>query len=145
MQNSYICIVGNTQVNHSIQISDYLLIQMIIKAKYKLMQLQKWCTQKQPNVKRCGTVQNGQCKKRLWNQRGSQNSCDGIGRWQNLITTIQVNLCCLIPASLGISTKFTWNCCLCWELNSSNLPCAAISNENCLYPFCLYVIYSLRR
>jgi len=25
-----------------------------------------------------------------------------------LITTIQVNLCCLIPASLGISTKFTW-------------------------------------
>jgi len=26
---------------------------------------------------------------------------------KNLITTIQVNLCCLIPASLGISTKFT--------------------------------------
>ena len=25
-----------------------------------------------------------------------------------LITTIQVNLCCLIPASLEISTKFTW-------------------------------------
>jgi len=25
-----------------------------------------------------------------------------------LITTIQVNLCCLIPTSLGISTRFTW-------------------------------------
>ena len=29
-------------------------------------------------------------------------------RWYRLIKTIQVNLCCLIPASLRISTKFTW-------------------------------------
>ena len=27
---------------------------------------------------------------------------------KNLITTIQMNLCCLIPASLEISTYFTW-------------------------------------
>jgi len=29
-------------------------------------------------------------------------------QWYRLIKTIQVNLCCLIPASLRISTKFTW-------------------------------------
>ena len=47
---------------------------------------------------------------KFWNERGqSRNGCDGMDWWQKfLITTIQDNLCCLIPASLGISTKFTW-------------------------------------
>ena len=42
-------------------------------------------------------------------QGGGQEMAVMVGRWRkNLLTTIQVNLCCLIPASLGIDTKFTW-------------------------------------
>ena len=37
-----------------------------------------------------------------------RNGCDGRSVTKILITTIQVSLCCLIPASLGIGTKFTW-------------------------------------
>jgi len=33
-----------------------------------------------------------------------RNGCDGVGYGKILITTIQINLCCLIPV---ISTKFT--------------------------------------
>ena len=67
-------------------------------------------TQKQSGCKKsAGLFKNGQCEK----------SCEIKGaakKWlwwyrlmaKILITTIQVNLCCLIPASLGISTKFTW-------------------------------------
>jgi len=33
--------------------------------------------------KRCSPVQNGQCQKKLWNQRGQpRNVCDDIGWWQ---------------------------------------------------------------
>ena len=41
----------------------------------------------------------GAAKKWLW-------PCRLMGKF--LITTIQINLCCLILASPGISTKFTW-------------------------------------
>ena len=36
-----------------------------------------------------------------------RNGCDGRSVAKFFITTNQVNLCYLIPASLGISTKFT--------------------------------------
>ena len=42
--------------------------------------------------------------KKLWNRRERpRNGCDGVGN-----AIIQINLCCLILASPGISTKFTW-------------------------------------
>jgi len=63
-------------------------------------------TQKQPSCKKmCALCKMAGMKmvvKYRWQPR---NGCDGRS---NLITTIQVNLCCLIPASLGIGTKFTW-------------------------------------
>ena len=48
--------------------------------------------------------------KKLWNQRGGQEMAVMVYSLMAkiLITTIQVNLCCLIPASPGLSTKFTW-------------------------------------
>ena len=66
--------------------------------------------QKQPSCKkRCGPVQNGQYKKKLWNPSWRQrNGCDGRLMVQILIVIIQVNLCCLLPASLGLGTKLTW-------------------------------------
>ena len=36
-----------------------------------------------------------------------RNGCDGRSVTKISITTIQVNLCYVIPASLGIGTKFT--------------------------------------
>ena len=44
----------------------------------------------------------------MWNTGGNREMAVIVGQWQNLITKIQVNLCYLIPASLGIGTKFTW-------------------------------------
>jgi len=48
-------------------------------------------------------------KKAVKSKGQPRNGSDGIRLMAKIfITTIQVNLCCLIPASLGISTKFTW-------------------------------------
>jgi len=67
-------------------------------------------TQKQPGCKkRCGPAKNDQCEKAMKSKGAAK-------KWlwwyrlvtKILITTIQVNLCCLILAPLGISTKFTW-------------------------------------
>ena len=47
--------------------------------------------------------------KKLWNPRWRpRNGCDGRLMAQILIAIIQVNLCCLLPASLGLGTKLTW-------------------------------------
>ena len=43
--------------------------------------------------------------KKLWNTGGGQEMAVMVSLWQKkLITTVQVNLCCHIPASLGIGT-----------------------------------------
>ena len=48
------------------------------------------------------------CEK-LWCTGGSQEIAVMVAQWQNnLITTIQVNFYCGIPASLEIIIKFTW-------------------------------------
>ena len=66
-------------------------------------------TQKQPSFKKkCAPVQDIQCEKSCEIKGGGQEMAvmvqiDG----KNLIRTIQVNFCCLIPASVAISTKFT--------------------------------------
>jgi len=67
-------------------------------------------SQKQPSCKkRCGPVQNGQCKKSCEIQAGGQEIAvirDGRLMAQIiLIKIIQVNLCCLLPASLGLGTN----------------------------------------
>ena len=47
--------------------------------------------------------------KKMWNPRWRpRNGCDGRLMAKILITTIQVNLCCLLQVSLGFGTKFTW-------------------------------------
>jgi len=49
--------------------------------------------------------------KKLWNQTkvGGQEMAVAVLVDGKNFTRIQVILCCLIPASLGISTKFTWS------------------------------------
>ena len=66
---------------------------------------------KQPGSKRrCGSVKNSQCEKsceiRKWG--GQVMAVMVYADGKNLITTVQVNLCCLIFMSLEISTKLTW-------------------------------------
>ena len=53
------------------------------------------------------------CKMMLWKKMWSpkwqpRNGCGGRLKAKNLITTIQVNLCCLLHVSLLFGTKFTW-------------------------------------
>jgi len=66
-------------------------------------------TQKQPGCKRCSLVQNGQGEKSCKIKGGSQEMAVMYRLMvKNLITAIQVNMCCLIPCSFTrISTKFT--------------------------------------
>jgi len=46
--------------------------------------------------------------RKMWNPKWRpRNGCDGRLKAKNLITTIQVILCCL-HVSLGFGTKFTW-------------------------------------
>ena len=68
-------------------------------------------TQKQSSCKkRCGPCKKTTAWKKLWNQRWRPRSgCDGRIMAKFLMTTIQANLCCLLQASLGIGTKFTWS------------------------------------
>jgi len=56
--------------------------------------------------KECGPMQGGQGKK-LFGNKYMYSSCDGRSVAEIFIATIQVNLCCLIPASLVIGTEFT--------------------------------------
>jgi len=52
--------------------------------------------------------QKDHCEKRCEIQGGSQEMAVMVDKWQNfLITTIKVNLCCLLHISLGFGTKFT--------------------------------------
>ena len=47
--------------------------------------------------------------KKKWNPKWRQrNGCDGRLKAKILISTIQVNLCCLLYVSLWFGTKFTW-------------------------------------
>ena len=59
-------------------------------------------TQKQPGHKKGVALFKMVSVKKLWNQGGSQKMA---GWWQNFNNN---NSGCLIPASLGFSTKFTW-------------------------------------
>jgi len=69
----------------------------------KVLQKDVISTQKQPGCKK--KVRPSliwPVGKKLQNQRGQlRNGCDGIGWWQILITTIQVN-CVLIPSEAGM-------------------------------------------
>ena len=47
--------------------------------------------------------------KKMWNPKWQpRNGCDGRLKAKILITSIQVNLCCLLHVSLRFGTKFTW-------------------------------------
>ena len=74
---------------------------LVYKCSYYLIKIQPSCK------KWWGPMQNGKYEKvvkyRWWPRKGS----DGMSLTKILITTIQLNLCCFIPASLGC-TKFTW-------------------------------------
>jgi len=63
---------------------------------------------KQPSCKKvCGPKK--AIVKKMWNPRWwPRNGCDGRLMTKFLITTIQVNFCCLLHVSLGFGTKFTW-------------------------------------
>jgi len=52
-------------------------------------------------------TQDGQGEKVVKSRWQPRNSCDGRSLAISLIKTIQVNLCCHIPASLGVSPKLT--------------------------------------
>jgi len=66
--------------------------------------------QNSPAVKKCAAPRRPLWKK-MWNPRWPRwqprNGCDGKLMEKFLITTIQVNLCCLLHVSLGFGTKFT--------------------------------------
>ena len=47
-------------------------------------------------------------KENLKSKVTRRNGCNGVLITKILIITIQVNLCCLLHASLGFGTKFTW-------------------------------------
>jgi len=48
-------------------------------------------------------------REKMWNPRWRpRNGCDSVLMENFLITTIQVNLCCLLHISLWFGTKFTW-------------------------------------
>jgi len=64
--------------------------------------------QNSPAVKK-GAAPKRPLWKKMWNPRWwPRNGCDGRLMAKFLTKTIQVNLCCLLPVSLGIGTKFTW-------------------------------------
>ena len=61
------------------------------------------------NSQKVQAMQKKTAWKKLQNQRWwPKSGCDGRIMEKFLITTIQANLCCLLQASLGIGTKFTW-------------------------------------
>jgi len=75
---------------------------LVIHMQY--MQLQKE-VKSNPTVKKVCGPQEGHCKKRCEIQGGDQEMAWLMAKF--LITTIQVNLCCLLHVSLGFGTKFT--------------------------------------
>jgi len=65
--------------------------------------------QNSPAVKKKCAAPKRPLWKKIWNPRWRpRNGCDGRLMAKILITTIQVNLCCLLHVSLGFGTKFTW-------------------------------------
>jgi len=64
----------------------------------------KQVIQNSPAVKQVCSPQEGHREK----IQGGGQELDGRLMAKNLITTIQVNLCCLLHISLGFGTKFTW-------------------------------------
>jgi len=81
---------------------------------YKILLINWWVTLKHLIINNnplnwCSAVQKWPVWKKLWNKGAAKKWL----WWYRLmvkisIATIQVNLCCLIPASLGISSKFIW-------------------------------------
>ena len=71
-----------------------------------IMKSQLYLTPKQPSFK---TVCGSRLWKKMWNLRWQPRiGCDGRLIAKILMTTIKVNLCCLLHISLGLGTKFTW-------------------------------------
>jgi len=74
------------------------------------MQLQKEVKSnpKHPSCKKSVRPQKGHCEKRCEIQGGGQEIAVMFRLMAKfLITTIQMNLCCLLHVSLGFGTKFT--------------------------------------
>jgi len=64
--------------------------------------------QNSPAVKKCAAPRMLVWKK-IWNPKWlPRNGCDGRLKAKILITTIQVNSCCLLHVSIQFGTKFTW-------------------------------------
>ena len=71
-----------------------------------IMKSQLYLTPKQPSFKTlCGLI----LWKKMWKKKWRPIiGCDGRLMIKILMTTIKVNLCCLLHISLGLGTKFTW-------------------------------------
>jgi len=78
-----------------------IVAEKLFHCKYKPTQKQTSCKK---GAALCKMASMKKVVKYRWRQ--PRNGCDGRSVTKSLMMTIQVDLCCLIPASLGISTKF---------------------------------------
>jgi len=76
---------------------------------YCIIPIMLYLIQNSPAVKKNGAAPKRSLWRKMWNPRWWPRNCyDGMLMTKFLITTIQVNLCCLLHVSLGFGTKFTW-------------------------------------